>query len=184
MKIRILRNKRMSRMSVDYYKVIDKRCFRTTLLQKVLAAATDDVVLMVDTNQRTGPASAESAAEALRKAGIEPMVLAIPANPHRMLGISINLQKKRADEKLIVADLGRRILDEETLSALLVYDIALGIGANMPLHELGERLRTGTPLFGSECFSQSLYDSIVCTSVRSSFDMGGPLKETIDEMGL
>jgi hypothetical protein len=174
----------MSQMSADYYKVIDKRRFRTTLLQKVLAAATDDVVLMVDTNQRTGPASAENAADALRNAGIEPMVLAIPANPHRMLGISINLQKKRADEKLIVADIGRRILDEETLSALLVYDIALGIGSRIPLPELCERLRTGTPLFGSECFSQSLYDSIVCTSVRSSFDMGGPLKETTDEMGL
>ncbi len=172
-------------MSADYYKVIDKACFRSTLLRKVMAAAAaDDVFLMIDTNQRTGPASAENAAEALRSAGVEPLVLAIPANPHRLLGISINMQKKGAAEKLIVADLGRRVLDEDALLALHAFDIALGIGPKTTLPALGELLRTGTPLFGSEYFARSLYDSIICTSVHSSFDIGALIKETIDEMGL
>jgi hypothetical protein len=185
MKIKIKTDRRTGQMSAEYFIVIDKPQFRTRLLQKVLESASGEAVLMVDTNQHIAESSADEAISTLQNAGLEPLVLPIAANPQRLFGISYSTKKNRTLEKLILISLPtRQQLGEEALTALLPYDIALGIGPNKTLQELGNLLSIGTPLYGSGCFECEMYDSILCTLVRSSFDISRHIKETTDEMGI
>lgn len=184
MKVRIHKNRRTRQMTANYYHVSGKTRFRRCLLQKVLAQTSADVMLIIDTNQRIGPGGAADAAAVLTAEGFESVVMPIPANPQQLFGISFKVQKNKTNEKLIVIDLKKRIPGGAAFDVLLNYDIALGFGSEKTLPEVCDALCAGAPLFGAECFSHSLYDSILCTSVRSSFDIRKQIKETSDEMGL
>lgn len=184
MKIKTKTDRRTGQISADYHTLINKAPFRTRLIKEVIGNAEGEVVVMVDTNQCVTEVTPDETVNILKSCGIEPQVLTISANPQRLLGFSFTPQKKRASERLIMFSLDGRSLPDEVLSALLPYDIALGIGPTKTLHELGELMRTGTPVYGSGCFEREMYDSILCTLVRSSFDIRIPIKETMDEMGL
>lgn len=184
MKIKIKADRRTGQISADYHTLIHKTPFRTRLIKRVIENAEGEVVVMVDTNQCVTEVTPDETVNILKSCGIEPEVLMISANPQKLLGFSFTPQKKRASERLIMFGLHGRALPDEALAALLPYDIAVGIGPSKTLHELGELMRTGTPIYGSECFKREMYDSILCTLVRSSFDIRIPIKETMDEMGL
>lgn len=185
MKVKIKSDKRTGQMSAEYFTVADKKRFRMRLLQKVLEAAQGEAVLMVDTNQRLADACTDDVLNTLRCAGLEPLVMPMAANPQRLLGISYTPKKNKASENLILVTLTDGAAPaEEALAALMPYDIALGLGPSKTPQEIGNLLITGTPIFGSGCFGQELYDSILCSVVRSSFDLTRHIKETTDEMGI
>ena len=184
MKVKIKTDRRTGQMSAEYFSVADKQRFRTRLLQKVLEAAQGEAVLIVDTNQGLAGASADDTLNVLGQAGLEPLVMPTAANPRRVLGISYSPKKDRALEKLILIGVTGGSLPDEALSALLAYDVALGIGPGKTLQELGALLLAGTPVYGSGLFEREMYDSILCAVVRSSFDISRYIKETTDEMGI
>ncbi len=185
MKVKTKTDRRTGQMSAEYYDITDKKQFRVRLLQKIMEAAQGETVLMVDTNQRLADASADELLETLKRSGLEPLVLAIAANSQHFFGFNYSPKKKRALEKLILISFdGGTVPGEEALSALAAYDIALGIRPDKTLQELGNLMSIGTPLYGSGLFRQEMYDSILCATVRSSFDISRHIKETTDEMGI
>ncbi len=185
MKIKTRLNRQTGEMSVEYFVITDMKRFRLRLWQKVLADTQLDVVLMVDTNQRITETSVEDLMNALISGGVEPLVLPIAANQQRLFGISYTPKKNKAQENLFLISLAKgTVPDENALSALLEYDVAVGIGPGKTLQELGNLLCTGTPLYGSGLFEREMYDSILCAAVRSSFDISQIIKEMKDEMGI
>ena len=185
MKFKTRTDRRTGQISVEYYAVADKKQFRVRLLQKILEAAQGETVLMVDTNQRLANASSDELLDTLKRTGLEPLVLPIAVNSQHFLGINYSPKKKKALEKLILIRVdGGTVPAEEALSALVAYDIALGVGPEKPLQELGNLMSIGTPVYGSGLFQQEMYDSILCATMRSSFDITRLIKETTDEMGI
>ncbi len=185
MKIKAKLDRQTGQMKIEYYAIPDKMRFRSHLLQKVLKEAQDQTVLMVDTNQRLTDSSAEDVLTALKNDGLEPLVLPVASNPQKMFGFSYTPRKNKRREMLIMVSLpAGAVPGDGALSALLEYDVAVGIAPNKTLQELGNLLCTGTPLFGSGLFQRDMYDSIVCTAVRSSFDISQLIKDMKDEMGI
>lgn len=185
MKVKTRTDRRTGQMSAEYYAIADKTRFRVRLLQKILEAAQEEMVLMVDTNQRLTDASDDELLDTLKRTGLEPLVLPIAANSRHFFGFNYSPKKKRALEKLILISFdGGTVPGEEALSTLAAYDIALGVGPDKTLQELGNLMSIGTPLYGSGLFRQEMYDSILCATVRSSFDISRHIKEATDEMGL
>ncbi len=184
MKVKARMDQKKGQMTAEYHVVIDKHQFRLSLLKRVLAGVPGEKVLMVDTNQRVAAVSTDEVVEALPRAGYGVLVLPVAANPQTIFGFSYSKKNKLTEQLILVSLADGDVPDDNILSLLLAYDIAVGIEPSKTLQELGNMLCVGSPLFGSGLFKQDVYDSIVCGTVRSSFDISSYIKETTDEMGI
>ena len=185
MGVKIRYKARTGQTLIDYFEVMDKTAFRLRLLQKVVDSTDAGIVLMVDTNQRANGYLSEDALRALSRLIPAPVVIPVPSNPDKFFGISVSMQKRREIENVIVANIQKNALTEEMFAALAGFDISLGIGPLQPFDAICDMLRIGkVPIFNTAYFEKSFYDSILCSSVRSSFDIKKIVKDIADEMGL
>lgn len=176
-------NKSTNETTADYYNVIDKKAFRYCLL-KNMAQDKTDITIVIDTNQCVCEQQPENTITSLKSAGIEALVMAIAANPQHLLGFKFALKKSRHRESLIVFQMAADRLTPELFDELCVYDIAACFGLKKPLEAVCDDLRLDGIAMADEMFDEVYYDSIVCSSIRCSFDAQKTIKETTDEMGL
>jgi len=183
MRIRITKNKAGETL-VDYLKVLDVFSFRFRLLKKVIEGLNNNVVLMIDTNQRITQQSGEEVLADLSQAGFKPIAIKIPANPQKFLGFDVNFWSKHAVEYMIVLDLNGQSLTEQIFKPLSECDIAVGINQTEPIQNQLGIVGTNPMLLLDNCFDKKLYDSILCTRIKSNLDISGYVKEVIHEMGI
>ncbi len=183
MKVKISKNK-IGETRVDYLNVEDKDSFRFHLLNKVLSDQNNNAVLLIDTNQRVTEKTGLEVLEDLRQKGIEPLTLRIPANPQFFFGFQVRKWNRHDVEYMIVIDLKEQTLTKEIFNLLTGYDIAVGFDQTEPLANQYGMVGTSPMLLLDTCFGNKLYDSILCTRMRSSFDISRYVKEVTHEMGL
>lgn len=181
--VKIKFDKRTNETTADYYNVIDKKAFRFCLL-KNMAQGKDDITIVIDTNQRVCDQQTENTITNLQSAGIEALVMAIAANPQHLLGFKYTLKKSRSRESLLVFQVSADRLTPELFDELCIYDIAACFGLKKPLEVICEDLRLEGITMADELFEKVYYDSVVCSSIRCSFDAQETIKETADEMDL
>jgi hypothetical protein len=183
MKVLIAKGK-AGETQADYLKIPDKRTFRFRLLKNILEDFGHNAALLIDTNQRTAQQPDQNLLDSLDQLGLEPLVFNIPSNPQKFFGIDTKLWKKDQAEYMIIIDLKGQAFDEKLFEPLSVYDIAVGINQTQPLTNQYGLLGLNLTQMLNKCFEKNIYDSIICTRVKSNFDLRHYIGEFNDEMGL
>ena len=145
-----------------------------------------DVTVIVDTNQRIGAKSADEIEKYLNEAGIRYKSVAVCANKSKLFGmIETSPRGKKANERLIIIDLEKGRFGEELFGLIKNYDIAFGLGRAMPFEQTCDAIIQDISgvLFNKTYFEESVYDSVVCSSLRCSSGIKG-IEGILDEMGL
>ncbi|MGE5496036.1 MAG: hypothetical protein ACM3S4_12135 [Burkholderiales bacterium] len=157
---------------VTYDNSLEVKTSRYVLLKKILE---DEpcATLIIDTNQRVGAQSIEPVERYLEKAGIEHISIPVNANHVSFFGLSLKLKRRQNEEKMLVIEITGKQFGEELLGVFENYDIAIGLGRQKPLGDICDKLRINMAdvLFNTEFFKESIYDSIVCLSLRSTKDI-------------
>ncbi len=169
---------------VDYLNVTDKDSFRFHLLNKVLDGQNSSAVLLIDTNQRVTEKTGLEVLEDLHEKGLDPLAIKIPANPQVFFGFEVRKWIKNEVEYMIIIELKEQTFTKDLFMLLSRYDIAVGIDQTEPLTNQYGVVGNNPMLLLDTCFGERLYDSILCTRIRSSFDISGYVKEITHEMGL
>jgi len=175
--------------TLDYGKVSEPLAFRRSFLRNILRSIAMDVTLIVDTNLRTnGPPKAPDE-ELLRRLNLAYAVM--PAKPDSYLFFGVRVKSRAGAEtswpqQRLVVDLTGSSFPEELLAVTATYDLSLGFGRKLPFEEICAAYRVGDAslLFDPCFFSGGLYDSAVCTRVRSTFPLEHYIEAVSDEMAL
>lgn len=183
MKIKVQQNKSTGETVVNYLKTQDKAAFRYKLIKRIIDHTDQNIAAVIDTNQQVKELSFETVEALLDRAGISYCVWTVNANAGFLLGINkdfIKPQKKKS-ERLYVIDLPPRQFSKELFDGVFEYfDLALIFGDQDIYTKLCDMLRT-EPLediiFNPEYSFGCIYDSAVCASFRSSFDIAKYVKE-------
>lgn len=157
---------------VSYDNSLEAKTSRYVLLKKILG---DEpcATLIIDTNQRVGAQSVEPVERCLNKAGIAYVSLPVGANQVSFFGLTLKPKRRQSEEKVLVFEIAGSQFGEELAGVLENYDIAIGLGRQKPLGDICDKLRINMAdvLFNTEFFKDSIYDSIVCLSLRSTKDI-------------
>ena len=95
----------------------------------------------------------------------------------------MKLTKDQA-EYLIVIDFRGQAIDEKLFDLLSIYDVAVGINQTQPLTNQYGIVGINPMQILNICFEKKIYDSIICTRVKSNFDISRYIGDIADEMGL
>jgi hypothetical protein len=166
-------------MYVEYYKIPDKKTFRFELLKKIIGNE-EDVTIILDTNQQTEKKSGAEIEDLLKRFNISYLIKSTEPNELTILGLFIRRKKKKF-EKLFILQISPVEFTRELFDACLGnFDIAIGLGKIKSLGEICDSLFLDYDevLFNRAFFRESIYDSILCASLRCSFDITGHI-ETI-----
>jgi hypothetical protein len=186
MKIKIRTNRDTGEIIVNYYKVRDAHSFRYNLLKNVLSETKGNITLMVDTNQRIEDRTKEEIEAVLRDKNIKYVTYFTNSNDTKFFGINIEKlgkKKKNDSESVFLLDIVNENLTQGLFSDFLSsYDIAIGIDRNKDFNQICEsgRFGIGEMLFKKEYFNDSIYDSVLCTTIRSTIDISEKAKETAE----
>ena len=160
---------------VSYDDSLEAKTSRYLLLKKILEGE-PCATLIVDTNQRVGTQSIELVERYLEETGIEHISIPVSANHVSFFGFTLKQKRRQSEEKMLVIEITGKQFGEELLGVLENYDIAIGLGRQKPLGDICDKLRLNMAdvLFNTEFFRDSIYDSIVCLSLRSTKDIKIP----------
>lgn len=182
--MRVLKRRNTNETYIEYENRRDIQLCRYRLL-KMIIASEPDVTLIVDTNQRVGekPFEIEGFLDAQ---GIAYSIMPIKPNKSKFLGFSVEFGSKKKTEKILAAQLSAVQFSKELYDTYLdCYDIGIGIGRQKPLKEVCELLSSDEDvLFNPQVFMKSIYDSVVCSSVRSTMDIGDYVEAVKHEVAL
>lgn len=184
MKVRIRNNKNTGETFIEYGAGINMEKYRYTLLKKIIESELK-ATLVVDSNQKAGKGSLQEAEDFLKQSGIKYSAFPVKRNSMKFFGIDIS--GKKADQKMIAMEISGDQLSRELYDSFLKgYDIAIGIGGLKTFEETCDMLRIDLRevLFNTAFFRDSIYDSVVCASLRSSFDIKPYIEAAIDETAL
>lgn len=174
-------------MNVEYAMVANQPSFRFCLLKNIIESMDLDVTLFIDTNQRVEPKPIEQVEDGLRQMNLRYNSTLVPSNPRKFFGIHLSLNNNRPmNEHKIVLELSGNAFPKELFEVIKNYDIACGFGSKKPFEELcGDfRLNNGLVLFNKTYFQESVYDSIVCECLRSSFSVEQFVRVAANEMAI
>lgn len=183
MKIKISKNKRTGETVVNYLKIEDKTAFRYALIKRIIDQTDQSIAAIIDTNQQIEELPFETVEAFFNRAGVSYCVWPVKANAGFLLGINKDLisPQKKKSERLYVIDLPPKqfgkALFEDVFSH---FDLALMFGEQDIYTKLRDLLRSEPLediLFNTDYFSSCIYDSVVCASFRSSFDIVQYVKE-------
>lgn len=175
----VRKDKQSGEMTVEYFRVSDKYTFRFELLRRILQNETD-ITIILDTNSQAQKRSDAQIEETLARLNLQYITKPLEANPTAFFGVFIRSKTKKIYKKLIVLSVSPEQFTRELFDSLLSgFDIAIGLGKQRPIEEIAEYLKLDVDevLFHRTYFRQSVYDSIICTCLRSSFDIGDHLSE-------
>lgn len=183
MKIKISKSK-AGETRVDYMKIFDVTQFRFRLLQKIIGNFDNNAFLFIDTNRCTRRNCGPDILERLRLAGLEPLVLKIPADKEQFFGIQVNMWNKNDIEYVICLEMKGSPLTKEVFDILSVCDVAAGFNQIEPVVNEYGIAGVNPTLLLKTCFKNQLYDSLLCSRVNSNFDISRYVEEITHEMGL
>jgi hypothetical protein len=174
MDVTIRKDKQTGDTYVEYYKVHDKSLFRYSVL-KAITKEEPDITIIIDTNHRLSGTQSIDCESFLNQAGITYLMLPTEANKSRYLGIPIDfMRKKKAEERIIIFHIVPEQFTRELFDSCFEnYDVGLGIGSKEAFGDyLGYHLLSlDDVLFNKSYFEKSIYDSVLCSLMRSSFDI-------------
>ena len=182
-----LKNSKNGEVFLDYGKISDPSVFRFSLLRSIIQNAATDVTLMIDTNLRIGDKPSVIDETELKKLNLRYTVISVEANRQQFFGVRLYMPapKPRKEQRIIV-DLAGSEFPEEWLKAMAHYDIMLGLGRKMSFEELCLVYPVSAEgmLFDPRYFAESLVDSVVCSRVRSTFQLEKYLEAVSNEVAL
>lgn len=171
-------------MRVDYYRVKDKETYRFLLLSSIFKDIEQDITMYIDTNQRLSDTNIEGFIDYLRNNGMALEEMSIPAKDVKMFGIAIgklmNTKKKRKKETALVFEFNKELFTREVFDQYLQgVDVSIGIGRKKDFYDVCDKLFSDPDevLFNADYFQDFMYDSAVCSSLRSTLDVKKHVKE-------
>lgn len=171
-------------MRVDYYRVKDKDTYRFLLLSLILKEIDKDITMYIDTNQRLSDTNIEGFIDYLRNNKMALEEMSIPAKDVKMFGIAIgrlmNTKKKKKKETALVFEFNKELFTRDIFDQYLRgVDVCIGVGQKQDFYDVCEKLFSDPDevLFNADYFEDFMYDSAVCSSLRSTFDVKKHVKE-------
>lgn len=193
MKAKVVKNKRTGETRIEYYRVKNKNSFRYNLLKNIFTDTNLKISAIIDTNQFVPDADTNSQItedkpfdyieDILKENGIAYRHFKTETNSTKFFGISTDIikKKRKKSERIYVIKLNNINFTNQLFSSLFsCYDTGYGIAASINIDELTEALKTegfNDVLYSESFFVKSIYDSVVCSSLRSSFDVETYVKE-------
>lgn len=174
MKVATRQNKKTGEMNVEYANVANQPSFRYCLLKSIIESIDLDITMFIDTNQSVASKPIEQIEAGLQQMNLRYYSMLVPSNPQIVFGLKMSQNNKRPiNEHKIVLELSGNAFPKELFEIIKNYDNAFGFGKNKPFEELCSdfRLSNGLVLFNKDYFQESLYDSVVCEALRSSFNV-------------
>ncbi len=181
MKVRVRRNKKTGETFVDYSAGFNIEKHRFKLLEKIIESKSP-AMLMIDSNQRAWDGDIDEAEDFLKQSGIKYSSFPAKQNNKKIFGVEIS--KKKFDQKIIVMEVNSGQFSREFYDICLKrYDIAIGTGRLKSFEETCDAMRTDLSevIFNASFFKESIYDSVVCGSLRSSADIRPYIEAAINE---
>ncbi len=171
MKVVTRQNKDTGEMSVEYAFVANQQNFRFRLLKNIVGSMDTDITILIDTNQRIVKKSIEQLEAGLQQLNLRYKTMITQSNPRNIFGLRISISKAPMSEHKVILELSGNDFTRELYDTLKNYDIAFGFGRQKAFDEIcGDyRLDSGQVLFNKAYFMETLYDSVVCECMRSSF---------------
>jgi hypothetical protein len=171
MKLRVHKNKKTGETFVEYGDGHNIGKYRYKLLKKIIESV-PGATIIVDSNQKTAAGSLRELEDFLKRSGIKYSAFPVKQNNAKFFGLEI--KKKNVYQKMIVMETSSGQFSSELYETYLKqYDIAIGIGRLRTFEEICDMLKIDLSrvLFNTEFFEESIYDSAVCGSLRSSKDI-------------
>lgn len=185
MKLIIRENKSNGEMHVEYAKVVKQPYFRYCLLTKILASIRQDITLFIDTNQCIDTKPVEQVEAFLQQMQIHYCSMRAESNPRQFFGFAIAKNKKGPlREHKIVLEMPENTFSRELYEVIQGYDLSFGFGRKKTFEELcmDYKQDNASVVFNPESFQESLYDSIICECLRSSFNVEQFAREAENEV--
>jgi hypothetical protein len=174
MKVRIRKVGDTGETLVEFLDNVQAGKVRFNLLKNIIYDKSD-VTLIVDTNQRVLDKTAIPAENYLAGSGIMHKIIPVDANRVNFFGIPMRIpQKKSESEKLFIMNISTDQFTEELYRFCLEnYDLTMGFGRKKTWEETCVLLgfNNNAVLSDLRFFEDRIYDSIVCSVIRSSFDI-------------
>ena len=173
MKVKVRKDKLTGEMHIEYYMAADKSLFRYTFMNNIFENESD-ITVLIDTNNRKSDIPILNCEDFLKQSGVTYSILPTEANKTRLFGLPIDFSRKKKEEKLIIIHIAREQFTPEFFRCCLEnYDIGIGFGGKEAFDEYLSHhiLNMSDVLFNDSVFEKSIYDSIFCMSIRSSFDI-------------
>ena len=174
---------------LDYCLVARPSIFRHCLLKHIVCSAGMEVMVMVDTNQRTPGKPLPLNEVWLEQARLRYAVMPAQANAQSIFGVNLSKLPGRSakqTEQRIVIEFSGGAFPDEMLETLRNYDISLGFGRKKSFDEICQRFGAigDAMLFDPKYFEDGLYASAVCARIRSTFGLNEHLEAVKYEVGL
>ncbi len=185
MKVKNREGRQANESIVQYKSRRESELYRFRLLKRIIESE-PDVTIIVDTNQRVKERPFGEIEGFLQNEGIEYKLMPASLNNVSFFGFKLKPSRKTGHESLLVAKLTSDKFTQSFYTAYLdCYDIALGIGRTKPVKEICEQLLIGQDvLFSTQFFRDSVYDSVVCSMMRSSIDVKKHVEAMMNEVAL
>lgn len=184
MKVKVHRNRKTGETFVEYGDSFNIKKYRYAILKNIIESKSE-VTLVIDTNQRKEDCSIQCAETFLESSGVKYYSFPAKRNDTQLLGFRI--PGKKADEKMIAIEINNGKFSRELYDACLkCYDVAIGFDRQKSFEDTCEflRLDPSEVIFNTSYFKNSIYDSIVCSSLRSSANIEEYIEAAINEVAL
>jgi hypothetical protein len=183
--MKIRKRKQTGDMMAEYNNSLEVKTCRYRILHKIVENESC-VTLIVDTNQRVKAQPVEQVESYLLQAGINHISMLTKANTVSFFGFKYQPNKQKNEERILVMEISGAQFTQELYSMLESYDIAIGFGRQKTLNDMCEYLRVndGGVLFNPTFFKESIYDSVVCSSLRSTMDIEKYIEAASNETAL
>ncbi len=185
MRIRKRSDNKANETIIEYENRQDIRVSRYRLLKKIIENERSAVII-VDTNHGIGRKPLDTIEDFFKKTDIEYTVMPVKPNKSMFFGLNVDFTPKKNEEKLLVFQLcGDQFTELLYKTCLECYDVAIGIGRTKPVKEICDCLSAqGEVLFNELFFRDSVYDSVVCSLMRSSTDVQKYVEAVENEVAL
>lgn len=173
MKVKIRRDKLKGEVTVEYLKIPDKTLFRYNTLKNIFSEELS-ITIFIDTNQRKNDMENIDFIGLLNQSGIIYSIFSIEVNKTSFFGLTIDISRKKREEKLIALHIVPGQFTLELFKTCFEnYDLGIGLGSKDAFNEVLKQrtLQMDDILFNGTYFEKSIYDSVLCALMRSSFNI-------------
>ena len=176
-RIKITQQKDNAGTLVNYFNHKDATSYRYALLNEIINNQSGNIVLIIDTNRKIKDINLEEIETTLEKNGIGFLKSPIKSTKRRMMGLQfLNFRKKKEDKPAYVFffEIGEEKFTEEFFNSFLyLFDISIGFDCQKELSEIQSLYLAdyNHVLFNEETFFKTVYDSVIFSQLRASFDI-------------
>lgn len=176
-KLKIIHQKNNQGIIVDYFRLKNISSYRYELLNKIFFEINMDLNFMIDTNLQLKKKPIEEIEQGMKDHDIDYLITPIKVSGRKLMGLKFLNFKKNKEEKiayLIVCEIEKsKFTNSFFTNTLANYDIAIGIGKKKSLFEIQSLYAVDYDmvLFNEDTFENCIYDSVIYSRIRTSFDI-------------